>query len=333
MTIKDIARLSGVSISAVSFVLNDKKGVSSETREKVKKIIEQVNYIPNPNSRRLIFNKTNNIVVLFKRNISPLDHYFYSEINNAILHECEARGYNLIFASMKIEDNHVEFPDVIKSYDADGILFYGDIEPFVLNELDKYAIPYVVIDSHSSDFERLSVTANYNAAAYTAVKYLTDSGHRNIAYIGNSFLKDFSAQTFSGYKKAIEESKLTTNMQWIQLEARDEFSAYQCMKNILDSKPLPTAVFCSADIYAIGAIRCIKESGLKVPDDISSISIDDIILSRYTDPMLTTVKIDKLEMGHIAVDLLIRKIQDEPAESVLTKADTLVIRNSTKKMK
>jgi LacI family transcriptional regulator len=298
----------------------------------VQKIIEQVNYTPNPNSRRLVFNRTNNIVVLFKRNISPLNHYFYSEINNVILHECEIRGYNLIFASMKIEEDQVEFPNVIKSYDVDGILFYGDIEPFVLNSLDKYSIPYVVIDSHSPDSRRLSVTADYDAATYTAVSYLIKSGHRSIAYIGNSFLANFSAQTFSGYKKAIEESSLATNLQWIQLDAQDEFSAYQCMNNILSSNTLPTAVFCSADIYAIGAIRCIKEAGLKVPEDFSTVSIDDIVLSRYTDPMLTTVKIDKVEMGRIAMDLLIRKIQGESVESVLTKADTLVVRDSAKIM-
>lgn len=330
MTIKEVARLADVSISAVSFVINNKKGVSQETREKVQRIVEQVGYTPNPNSRRLIFNKTNNIVVLFKRNISPLEHYFYSEINNVILHECETRGYNLIFASMDIRNNTVEFPNIIKSYDADGILFYGDVDPLILNGLAKYDIPTIVIDSHTPDARILSVTADYAVAAFTAVHYLIELGHRNIAYIGNSFLTDFSAQTFSGYKKAIEEKRLATNMQWIQLDSRDEQSAYQCMKNIFASPSLPTAVFCSADIYAIGAVRYIKEAGLKVPDDISVVSIDDIILSRYTDPKLTTIRIDKIEMGHIAMDLLIKEIQGEPVKSVVIKPDVLIIRNSTK---
>lgn len=330
MTIKEVARLAGVSISAVSFVLNDKKGVSQETREKVQRIVEQVGYSPNPNSRRLIFNKTDNIVVLFKRNISPLEHYFYSEINNVILHECETRGYNLIFASLKIEGNTVEFPNVIKSYDADGIIFYGDVEPQVLQSLVNFDIPYIIIDSHTPDSETLSVNADYAKASYIAMNHLVQSGHRNIAYIGNSFLANFSTQTFSGYKKVMEENNLATNMQWIQLDAFDEETAYRCMQNILASSTLPTAVFCSADIYAIGAIRCIKDSGLKVPDDISTVSIDDIILSRYTDPTLTTVKIDKMQMGHIAMDLLVKKILGEPVKSIVIETDTLVTRNSSR---
>jgi len=330
MTIKEVARLANVSISAVSFVLNNKKGVSQETREKVQQIIEQVGYTPNPNSRRLIFNKTNNIVVLFKKNIATLENYFYTEINNVILHECETRGYNLIFASMEILNNEIEFPNVIKSYDVDGIIFYGDIDPLVQNGLTKYAIPYIVVDSHTPDAKMLTVTADYASAAYIAMIHLIKLGHRSIAYICNSLFTNLSAQTFNGYKKAIEEYNLATNMQWIQLDAQDEDSAYHCMKNILGSHPLPTAVFCSSDIYAIAAMRCIKESGLKVPDDISIISIDDIIISRYTDPMLTTVKIDKVQMAHIAMDLLIKKIQEEPVKSVAMESGSLIIRNSTK---
>lgn len=330
MTIKEVAQLANVSISAVSFVLNNKKGVSPETREKVQNIIKQVGYTPNPNSRRLIFNKTNNIVVLFKKSIAPLENYFYTEINNVILHECETRGYNLIFASMDIINNEIEFPNVIKSYDVDGIIFYGDVDILVLNGLEKYAIPYIVIDSHTPDAQFLSVTADYGAAAYTAMNHLVELGHRNIAYICNSLFTNLSAQTFTGYKKAIEEHDLTTNMQWIQIDANDEGSAYHCMKNILASHPLPTAVFCSSDIYAIAAIRCIKECGLKVPEDISVISIDDIIISRYTDPMLTTVKIDKIQMGRIAMDLLIKKIQEEPVKSCMLETGKLILRNSTK---
>lgn len=330
MTIKEVAKLADVSPSAVSFVINNKKGVSPETRDKVLKIIEQVGYIPNPNSRRLIFNKSNNFVVLFKKNISPLEHYFYAEINNVILHECETHGYNLIFASIIVEDNKIEFPAVVKSYDVDGIIFYGDVDPLILRNLNKYDIPYIIIDSHTPSENTLSVIADYSVAAYTAVNYLIELGHTKIAYIGNSFLTGFSAQTFSGYKKAMGENDLAPDMQWIQLESQDELSAGQCMKNILSCKTHPTAVFCSADIYAIGAIRAIKDADLNVPDDISIVSIDDIILSRYTDPMLTTIKIDKSEMGRIAINLLLKTIQGEVVENAVIESDKLIVRGSTR---
>jgi DNA-binding LacI/PurR family transcriptional regulator len=103
------------------------------------------------------------------------------------------------------------------------------------------------------------------------------------------------------------------------------------MKNILSSNSnIPTAVFCCADIYAIGAIKCIKESGFKIPDDISVVSIDDIILAQYIEPPLTTVKIDKVEMGRLAMNLLIKIIEKESVESIILKSNQLIVRNTTK---
>jgi DNA-binding LacI/PurR family transcriptional regulator len=101
------------------------------------------------------------------------------------------------------------------------------------------------------------------------------------------------------------------------------------MNEILLSTMLPTSVFCSADIYAIGAMRNIKEHKMKIPEDISVVGIDDILLCQYTEPSLTTARIDKKEMGRLAIDLLIKKIEDENVQSITLFPDTLVIRSST----
>ena len=331
ITIREVARLANVSPSAVSIVLNDKKGVSDTTRKKVMDIVNQLGYAPNPSSRRLLFNKTNNIAILFQKNTSPLEHYFYSEINTAVLRECEDKGYNLIFASFVVEKNEVSFPNLIKSYDVDGIIFYGDVDALVLSSLAKYDIPYIVIDNHTLLPEILSVSADYLHAAYVSVSHLIQLGHKKIAYIGNGLLTNFSTQTFSGYQKAIAETNISAPVQWIQFDASQEETAYRCMKNILSCPQRPTAVFCCADIYAIGAINCIKDFKLKVPDDFSVSSIDDIILARYTDPTITTVKIDKGEIGKKAINLLIDKINGLSVSSITIKSDQLIIRKSTKK--
>jgi LacI family transcriptional regulator len=329
LTIIEIAKLANVSPSAVSIVLNNKKGVSDDTRNKITEIIERLQYTPNPNSRRLIFNKTNNIAVLFKKNISPLDHFFYSEINNAILQECELLGYNLIFASVAYENGNVILPNVIKAYDVDGVIFYGDMDNEVLDSIKKFDIPFIIVDSHLSGPNVLRVNANYMEAAYVAVSYLISIGHTRIAYIGDHSLTNYSTQTFAGYKKAIDEHKISIPMNWVQIDATDETAAYSCMKSILDQKDVPSAVFCCADIYAIGAINCIKNSGLSVPKDISVVGVDDIILSTYVDPPLTTIKIDKNEMGRIAINMLTQKIQNETVENAFVKSDNLIVRKST----
>lgn len=332
LTITEIAKIANVSPSAVSIVLNNRKGVSEETRKKVSELVEKLQYTPNPNSRRLLFNKTNNIAVLFKRNISPLEHLFHSELNRIILHECESLGYNLLFTSVAIENDTVILPNVIKSYDVDGIIFYGAIDALIINSIKKFDIPFIIVDSHMVVPDILSVYADYSEAAYTATCYLINQGHSEIAFIGNSFLAQYNTQIFAGFKKAIENSRISIPMNWIQLDANDEASSYNCMENILLYDKHPTAVFCSADIYAIGAMKAIKAYNIKIPDDISIIGVDDIILSRYIEPALTTVKIDKEEMGHIAIELLIKKIEKFNVKSQTVSSNNLIIRSSVKKL-
>jgi LacI family transcriptional regulator len=329
LTIKEIAKIAGVSPSAVSIVINNKKGVSESTRKKVSEIIEKLQYAPNPNSRRLLLKKTNNIAILFEKDLSPMEHLFYSELNRVILHECETLGYNLIFTSITVEEGNVVLPNVIKAYDVDGIILYGDVDKVVLNGLKKFDIPYIVVDNHLADPDTLSISADYEKAAYTATRHLISLGHKDIAYLGNSSLPNFNLQTFSGFKRALEECRIILPISWIQMSASSEDSAYDCMEAILAYDQFPSAVFCSADIYAIGAMRSIKSHGLKIPSDISIVAIDDIILSRYVDPPLTTVRIDKVEMGKMAMGMLVKKMEKKYAESRTVKSDQLIIRGST----
>jgi LacI family transcriptional regulator len=331
-TIKEIAKIAGVSPSAVSIVLNDRKGVSDKTRSNISSIVEKLQYSPNPNSRKLLFNKTNNIVVLFKKNLSPMEHLFHSELNSVILHECELLGYNLVFASAMIQNNAVLMPKIIKSYDTDGIIFYGDIDPLILDNIKKFEIPYIIVDSHSDKSDELSVRADYRKAAYTAARYLIDLGHRKIAYIGADPSRQYGSQTFTGFKKAVEENNITLPLNWLQMEAFDEESSGFCMDNILNQPEIPTAVCCAADIYAIGAVRCIKKKGIKVPDDISVTGIDDIILSKYVEPSLTTIKLKKEEMGKLAIEMLIRNIEKQEVSNEIIRSDDLVIRESTRRL-
>lgn len=331
LTIREIAKLAGVSTSAVSIVLNNRKGVSEDTRKKVTDIVDKLQYTPNPNSRRLLLNKTGNISVLFKKNVSPLEHFFYSELNRVILHECESSGYNLIFSSYYIEGNSVILPAVIRSYDVDGILFYGDIEQTLAASIKQYEIPYVILDSHICPPETTFVSADYSIAAYTATKYLINMGHEKIGFIGTNSLPQFGIQTFNGFKRAIEENNISVPLHWLQMDAYDEETAALCMKNILTGTNSPTAVFCSADIYAIGAMRQIKKHGLNIPEDISIIGIDNIILSGYLEPPLTTIHIDKEAMGKKGMALLMKKINKEIPENVIIASDNLVPRKSVRK--
>ncbi|HOJ09578.1 MAG TPA: LacI family DNA-binding transcriptional regulator [Clostridiales bacterium] len=353
LTIKEIAKMAGVSPTAVSFVINNREGVSEETRKIVREVLERTNFQPSLNSRRLLLNKSFNISIVIRKTSSPFDDLFYLEIAKGLLEKSKEYGYNIVFTDISIENGRAILPDIIKNEDTDGIVFFQDTEDIILNEINKLDIPYVIADAHNSEnsassekpdilnnstssgasfSDITSVNADYELAAYTAVRYLTSNGHKDIAYISSSFVPNFYLHTFEGYKRALEQAQVSVQPSWIQVNAINEDSAYNCMKAILKSKFKPTAVFCTTDMFAIGAIKCAKDSGYKVPEDISFISIDDIFLANYIEPKLTTIRIDKFKMGTLAMELIIDKIEGKSTESITVDSDNLVIRESVKKL-
>lgn len=330
LTIKEIAKMAGVSPTAVSFVLNNKEGVSEDTRKKVNAVIESTNFKPSLNSRRLFFKKSYNITLAIRQTSSPFNNLFYFEIAKGLLEKSKEFGYNIVFTDISTAGNKVILPDIIKQKDTDGIIFLEDIEKTVLNEIQRLDIPYVIIDAHSLDSGITSVNADYELSAYTACRYLMESGHKNIAMICSSFIPEFYLQSFTGFKKALDEMQISIPSSWMQIDAIDEISSYKCMEKILKSPQLPTAVFCSGDIFAIGAMKCAKDNGFKIPEDISFIAIDDILLSSYYEPKLTTIRIDKERMGTLAMELMMKKLDGEQVKSTFIESDNIIVRESVR---
>ncbi|MDR3644483.1 MAG: LacI family DNA-binding transcriptional regulator [Clostridia bacterium] len=328
LTIKEIAKMAGVSPTTVSFVLNDKQGVSDETRKKVKEIIQKTNFKPSLNSRRLFFKKSYNISLVMQQTSSPFDDLFYFDITKGLLEKSKKFGYNLVFADIDMRGNNVVLPEIIRRNDTDGVVFLADMPPAIINQIEKREIPFVVIDSQSLSNEYSSIRADYRLSARTATKYLVDMGHRDIAFVGKSNVPNFYLQVFSGYKDVLDEAGIPIPSSWIQIDAVDELSAYHCMEHILRSGSIPSAVFCATDVFSIGAINCARSMGYRVPEDISFASIDDVLLSRYFDPRLTTVSIDMFKMGSLAMEMIVQKINGKPVQSVTIESDNLIIRDS-----
>jgi DNA-binding LacI/PurR family transcriptional regulator len=333
LTIREIAKMAGVSPTAVSFVLNGKKGVSDQTRKKVEEIIRQTGFKPNVNSRRLFFKKSFNIAIVIKQTSSPFNDLFYFEITKGVMEKSKEAGYNVVFTEIMPMDNSFTLPEVILNRDADGIIFYQDTDQRILSQVDKLDIPYVVVDAHTTSQDFTWVTSDWQAGAYKATKFLLDNGHRDIGFIGSSFIPDYYVQAFTGFKNALDEGGLAINPAWMEITALDEETAYGCMERILDTKSRPTAMFCAGDIFAIGAMKCVKDRGIAIPEDISFISMDDILLSRYIEPALTTIGVDKVKMGILAVELLLKKMDGQNPESILVPTDEIVIRQSVKVLK
>lgn len=329
-TIRKIAEAAGVSVAAVSYVLNGKKGVSEKKREQILSLIKEMNYTPNLNSRRLILKRSFNLMVSLDTNVSTLNNSFYTEVLSAIVNRATELGYNIVLYSDNISENNDSLFHALDQKNADGIVFLRDISSELQSSIEKMGVPFVVVDSHRTNPDYPCVRSDNNLASYIATKHLLDLGHRRIAFIGMDRLPDFYVRTFLGYKRALSEFSVPIHPDWIQPDAYDENSAQQCMARILDCSEVPTAVFCASDLYAIGAMNYIQQHGYLVPHDFSICGIDNIPFSRYYYPALTTVHIDAKKMGTSAVDILTSLINGEssmPQECI--SSDQLIIRNST----
>ncbi len=328
ITIKDIARMADVSITTVSFVLNNKPGVSDSVRKKVKDIIDETHFKPNLNSKKLLKNKSYSICLVINAASSPFEDLFYFDVARGILNQSAKYEYNLIMS--KTAPENPDLPDIVYSGDADGIIFLQDIDGKLLERTLETEIPFVVVDSHTNVNNITSVNPDYYAAAYDAVSYLIDTGHTDIAMIGNKTVSEFFKQTYNGFKKAMSDHGLTVRKNQGDLTARGEEDAYSVAKKLITSKNPPSAILCATDIFAVGAIRSAKDCNMSVPKDISIMGIDDIFLSKYIEPKLTTMGINKEDMGIYAMDLLYKKIKGQEPSNILLPM-SLVVRDSVAK--
>jgi DNA-binding LacI/PurR family transcriptional regulator len=331
LTIKEIAKMAKVSRTAVSFVLNNRKGVSEETRQRVLKVILLTNFTPNKSSRRLSFKKSFNICLVMNPKSSPFTDFFYFDITRGIAEESNYYGYNLLLSHLNHDGGKI--PDSINGQDADGIIFLQDTPAPILARVESLNIPFVLVDAQTNSDKYTTINPDSERSACAASEYLINHGHRKIGFIGSSYLPRYYTQTYSGFTKVLTNNGIKVNQKWVFIDAYDEKTAYLGMSKILENKKLPSAMFCAGDLYAIGAIRCAQEKGYSVPQDISFISMDDIVLSSHITPPLTTIGYNTFNMGKTAVDLLIKKINGEqvqsyiaPSENIIERASVIVLR-------
>ncbi len=330
LTIDDIAKLAGVSPTAVSFVLNGKDGIGPATRDKVLGVIAATGFRPNASSRRLALKKSFNIALVYPSTASPFSDLYYYEIVRGLTEKFSEEDYNVVFASLKPTTTSNRLPRILLERDADGVILLQDIDPAILKDIDELKIPYVLIDLHVPDTVHTHVSVDSEQSIYVAVKYLINHGHQDIAFCGSDFLPSYYLQCLTGYQKALSEDNLPIQAAWIQKSANDTESTIFCIRNILDCHKKPTAICCVGDIHAIDAMSEIQSRGLSVPEDISLISIDDILLSRYVNPPLTTVSYDKMNMGKTAAELLLAKISGNKVNSIIVNSDSIIERKSVK---
>lgn len=326
---KDIAKKLSISPSAVSFVLNNKPGVSEETRRKVLKVIEQMGYNTNIFSKSALTHNRNIRFIIYKKHgLVVSDTPFFSALMEGIDREARSLGYNLIVTYIdENKDNLMKILHIIKVTSPDGIMLLAtEMTKENLKPFEKLNIPLLLLDSYFESENLDTVIINNIKGAYKATCYLAELGHIDIGYLHSSVWINNFDQRMTGFKKAINDKGLKLNKNFIFCLESTIDGSYKNMFRILENKPqLPTALFVDNDIIAFGAIKAMKEFGIRIPQDVSVVGFDDMPFCEMIDPPLTTVMVYKQRMGMIALKRLVERIDEAPAETIKIEVNTTLI--------
>lgn len=330
LTIDDIAKLAGVSKATVSYVINDKPGVSQELRCKIKKIIEDCNYVPNSAARGLAGEKTHFIGLV----IPDVSDMFYANIIRGVEKTSNKYNYLLnLYTTHGEEEKEQRVIKLINSSMVDGLIIMAYyIKDNFIDFLKNEGIPFVFIDYPTKDEEIYSVVVDNEAGAFEAAEYLISLGHQKIAFLEGHEAAWDSRARFIGFLKALTVNSIEFNPLLVEKGDFTREGGYKATKKLLEKGEEFTAIFASNDQMAIGAVRAIKEQGLKIPDNISIIGFDNIEASSIIDPPLTTVMQPIYEMGKKATEILIRLINEEKIEQKKFMLKTKLIKRNSCKM-
>ncbi|MCX7921953.1 MAG: LacI family transcriptional regulator [Clostridia bacterium] len=335
VTINDIAKKANVSPSTVSRVIANNPRISSTTSEKVLKIMKEMNYHPNMIARSLANRSTKIIGVIVPGAIEKaFQHPFFPEILRGIASEAHKNTYNILISSVtEVKDEKQVINELAKGGIAEGIiLMTSRMKDPSIAELIKINFPFVVIGRSMVDSEINWVDNDNFSVAYELTKHFINQGHKKIALIGVSKQVVVTLDRLEGYKKALLDSNLEIDEGLIVEGKFFDDIGYGLMKKILDEGARPTGVIACDDVLAFGAIKLLTEYGLKIPDDIAVAGFNNLPLSDYSTPSLTSVEVNAFGLGAKAFQLLIKSINSnyEVFNKAIVPAQ-LVIRNSTLK--
>lgn len=331
-TIKDVARRAGVSTATVSYVLNQTVPVSTETKRRVESVIKELSYRPSGLARGLAGQRTRILgVAALGFNDLALSDSFFAEVIKGIGEATYRLGYSFMLSSPSLgEEAGRSSIDVFCDKGVEGIiLLNGREDEPELSELSREGIPVLSIGRCAGDWPFVDTDNVYGA--YEAVKHLISLGHKKIAHlVGKSGLTS-SADRLAGYRQALAEAGLPVEEEWEVSGSSTKESGFQAMHRLLAQKERPTAVFAFNDAVAIGAIKAIRQKGLKVPEDMAVVGYGDDPVASYVDPPLTTVRQPMFEIGVLAAEKMAAlahggKIGGEPARVLLR--PKLIIRES-----
>jgi len=334
ITIKEMADILGVSTTTVSNVIHGKTSeVSKKTVEKVRRMLDELDYVPNMNARNLAQNESKIIGIALKARRDKYENMikdpFMGEVIGAVEKSVRARGY---FMMLYISNEIDEIAQYISSWNVDGLILIGMVHDDCLKVKHKCKKPMILIDSYSPEeaITYSNVGLEDAKGSLEMTRYLIQNGHTRIAFLSDN-CEGVDYERFSGYQTALQESGIKYKERDFILIRPSVLG--DSLKEIYELSSEYTAFFCISDYYAALVMNYLKDKGREIPKDISVVGFDDNIYGQLVRPALTTVHQNPSEKGELAVDILIESIQKKTEQAIRVSLPTrLVIRNSVKKI-
>jgi LacI family transcriptional regulator len=328
VTIKDVARASGVSYATVSRVLTGFEFVKETTRQRVMEAVENSGYVANLHARSLVGGRSQIIGLL----VPNLDNGYVGTIMQGIDKALAHANYDLmLYTSHRHPGKESFYVSAITNGLTDGLLLVAPLVPATYIEaLRDQDFPYVLIDQADATESSSVVEATNWQGAYEATQYLIQLGHTRIAFIKGSPAVRSAADRLQGYKAALADYGISALEELVIEGDFQQQTGYESAKRLLQNlQPLPTAIFASNDLSAFGAMDAAREYGLRIPEDISIVGFDDIPQASSVYPKLTTVHQPLEQMGQVAAKMLLERIKDQSkGPQRIALATELIIRDS-----
>ena len=309
ISIKDVAKEAGVSASTVSYVLNrtPTETISPETTQRVMDAVKKLGYVPNLNARSLSSRRSNLIGVLIPQTEPGKElmfsNPFYGELLSSIEYTARQHGYHLLLSGTKEDQDYLS---IARNRGVDGVIIVGTYPGENLMQLKTLDVPIVLVDSYVKDDAFHTIGIEDREGARTATRYLISKGHRRIAFVSGSIRENgVNMKRFQGYRDAMQEAGLTVDETAVYSGTVDYEYGMEAACDFLARGRQQTAAFVTADVITMGLIRGLQQNHVRIPEDVSVVSFDDVYLSQMANPALTTIHQDIGEKGKQAVQLVL----------------------------
>jgi DNA-binding LacI/PurR family transcriptional regulator len=323
VTIKDVAKRANVAPSTVSRVIADSPRISEKTKKKVREAMKELGYHPNFIARSLA-NKSTQVIGLVMPSSADkvFQNPFFPEVIRGISNAAHEWQYALQLSTGETEEEIYEgVIQMVQGKRVDGvILLYSRVNDKIMTYLQKEDFPFVVIGKPHKKAEQITHVDNDNyRAAREATEHLIELGHERIAFVGGNLNFVVTVDRLLGYEKALKNADLPYRKEYIVHEEFLKEGGQEAMKELLSLEEPPTALVVADDLMALGVLNTLDEMGLRVPEDLSIVSFNNVLLSEISRPPLTSVDINIFQLGFEAARSLIQKIENhnEPVKRII----------------